>query len=151
MSDDRRLVIGIGNEYRHDDGVGPRVVAAVRPRLGGVELHVTDGEPTRMLELWTGADLAVVVDAVQAPGRPPGTWFELTLHDAAAGEAGGTHGVGLGTAVALGRVLDRLPRRLVILAVCGRDFGFGEGLSEPVEAAVAAVADRVHDLATPGR
>ncbi len=38
----------------------------------GVELVVTDGEPTRLIEAWTGAALAVVVDAVRAqPPHPP--------------------------------------------------------------------------------
>ncbi|MGH3405779.1 MAG: hypothetical protein ACRDRJ_25285, partial [Streptosporangiaceae bacterium] len=42
----------------------------------GVELVVTDGEPTRLIEAWTGAALAVVVDAVRVqpprPGARPG-------------------------------------------------------------------------------
>jgi len=36
-----------------------------------VELVLTDGEPTRLIEAWTRAALAVVVDAVRAhPPRP---------------------------------------------------------------------------------
>jgi hypothetical protein len=34
----------------------------------------------------------------------------------------------------------------VVLAVRGRDFGFGTGLSDPVEAAVAAITARVREL-----
>ncbi|GAA2623886.1 hydrogenase maturation protease [Paractinoplanes durhamensis] len=143
-----RLVIGVGNEYRCDDGVGPRVLAELVRRLPGVRLCVTDGEPGRMLDLWTGAALAVVVDAVRDPGRPPGSWFEVAVGGSAELAAGGTHAAGLGTAVALGRELDRLPQRLVVLAVCGQDFGFGTGLSGPVDAAVRPVADRVHELVT---
>jgi len=107
MADHRRVVIGVGNEYRRDDGVGPRVVAELIGRLPDVELRITDGEPSRMLDLWTGAALAVVVDAVHAPDRPVGAWFELAASDAPDEPSAGTHGVGLGTAVALGRVLGR--------------------------------------------
>ena len=69
------VVIGVGNEFRRDDGVGLAVVARLRDRVPpGVELVLTDGEPTRLIEAWTGAALAVVVDAVRAdpprPGRP---------------------------------------------------------------------------------
>jgi len=149
MADHRRVVIGVGNEYRRDDGVGPRVVAELTGRLPDVELRITDGEPSRMLDLWTGAALAIVVDAVYAPDRPVGAWFELAATDAPAEPSAGTHGVGLGTAVALGRVLGRLPERLVVLAVCGSEFGFGAGLSAPVEAAVRPVADRVRELIVP--
>jgi hydrogenase maturation protease len=150
MAYQRRVVIGVGNEYRRDDGVGPRVVAELTGRLTGVDLRVTDGEASRMLDLWTGTALAVVIDAVRAPDRPPGAWFELsasaTTEEPA---AAGTHGVGLGTAVALGRALGRLPDRLVVLAVCGTEFGFGASLTAPVEAAVRPVAERVRELFAP--
>jgi hydrogenase maturation protease len=141
-----RIVIGVGNEYRRDDGVGPRVVAELTGDLAGAELRVTDGEPGRLLDLWAGVALAVVVDAVHAPDHPPGTWFEVTAGETPESPAAGTHGAGLGTAVALGRALGRLPRRLVVLAVCGSEFGFGAGLSAPVEAAIAPVAARVRQL-----
>jgi len=149
MAIHRCVVIGVGNEYRRDDGAGPRVVAELAGRLTGVDLRVTDGEPSRMLDLWTDAALAVVVDAVHAPDRPAGAWFELAASDAPEEPSAGTHGVGLGTAVALGRVLGRLPRRLVVLAVCGTEFGFGAGLSAPVEAAIRPVAERVRELVAP--
>jgi hydrogenase maturation protease len=143
-----RIVIGVGNEFRRDDGVGPRVVAELTGDLAGAELRVTDGEPGRLLDLWAGVALAVVVDAVHAPDHPPGTWFEVCA-DAPEPPATGTHGAGLGTAVALGRALGRLPHRLVVLAVCGSEFGFGAGLSAPVEAAIAPVAARVRQLVVP--
>lgn len=145
------MVIGVGNEYRRDDGIGPRVVAELSASadVDGVELRVGDGEPSRMLDLWSGAALAVVIDAFHDPGHRAGAWLELSLDEAAGAAespAAGTHGVGLGRAVALGRVLDRLPDRLVVLAVCGREFGFGTGLTGPVEAAVRPVAERVREL-----
>ena len=57
------MVIGVGNEFRRDDGAGPAVVAKLRdPAPPGVELVTIDGEPTRLIEAWTGAALAVVVD-----------------------------------------------------------------------------------------
>jgi hydrogenase maturation protease len=74
----RRIVIGVGNEYRRDDGFGPLVIAELSarrardPRLADVGLCACDGEPTRLLDLWTGADLAVVVDVVRDGGDHPG-------------------------------------------------------------------------------
>jgi hydrogenase maturation protease len=66
------VVIGVGNEYRRDDGAGLTVVTSLRDRVPpGAELVLTDGEPTRLIEVWTGAALAVVFDAVRAdPPRP---------------------------------------------------------------------------------
>jgi hydrogenase maturation protease len=120
------------------------------PLLSMVDLYVSDGEPARLLDLWAGAELAVVIDAVHADEGPTGQWVELTLHhDTELPDelAVSSHGIGLGTTVALGSVLGRLPHLLVVLAVFGGEFGFGHGLTAPVAAAVRPVAVRVRELA----
>jgi Ni,Fe-hydrogenase maturation factor len=66
-------VIGVGNQFRHDDGAGPAVIERLRGQLPGeVELVVTDGDAVRLIEAWSGASLAVVVDAVRADPPVPG-------------------------------------------------------------------------------
>ena len=76
----RVVVIGVGNEFRRDDGAGP--TARLRGRVpGGVELLVCDGEPTRLIEAWDGAALAVVIDAVRAEPAVPGRLHRLVLDD----------------------------------------------------------------------
>jgi hydrogenase maturation protease len=153
----RRVVIGVGNEYRRDDGLGPAVVArlgelrATDPRLSTVELAVSDGEPTRLLDLWTGAELAVVVDAVRDGEGHGGHRYELVLDELASlpGEpAASSHAVSLGSTVELGKELGRLPRRLVVLAVGASELGFGAGLTPEVAATVEPVVDRVRELVT---
>jgi hydrogenase maturation protease len=142
-------VIGIGNEYRRDDGLGPAVVARLRDvdLPPDVTLAECDGEPTRVLELWTGADLAVVVDAVRTGGDHGGHVYEVAVADLAeASTAATSHGVGLGATVDLARALGRLPARLVVLAVDGTDFGFGTGLTPDVAAAVDPIVRRVRDV-----
>ena len=65
-------MIGVGNEFRRDDGAGPAVLASLRDRVPpGVDLVLTDGEPTRLIEAWTGAAVAVVIDAVPRWIRTP--------------------------------------------------------------------------------
>ncbi|GAA4607383.1 hydrogenase maturation protease [Actinoplanes octamycinicus] len=147
----RRVVIGIGNEYRRDDGFGPWVVAELAarraddPRLDGVDLRVSDGEPSRMLQAWSGADLAVLVDV--AAGDRTG-WCEVSLPEDAGpgGPVASGHAIGLGDTIRLARVLDRLPRRLVALVAYGREFGFGPGLSAPVAATIRPVTERICEL-----
>jgi hydrogenase maturation protease len=152
----RRVVIGIGNEYRRDDGFGPAVVAALaglRPgdsRLDQVELAVGDAEPARLIELWTGAGLVVVVDAVLDSARHAGDRHEFALEtldgQLPAERPAGSHAVSLGSTVELARVLGRLPDRLVVLAVSGSEFGFGQGLSAPVSSALPLVVERACEL-----
>src|SRR5919106_3414401 len=140
------IVIGIGNEFRHDDGAGPAVVQRLAD-LGVPEssLAVTDGEPSRLIELWSAAEVVVLVDAVRNDPARPGRIHELIV-DRPVGGLGGTarsHGFGLGEAIELALALERMPRRLVILAVEGADFTVGKGLSPEV----AAALDRVVQLA----
>lgn len=136
-------VIGIGNEFRHDDGAGPAVVQRLAEMdLPGVSLTVTDGEPTRLIELWSDADVVVLIDAVRNDPAHPGKIHELIV-DRPVGGLGGTassHGLGLGEAIDLAVALERMPRRLVILAVEGADFSAGTGLSPDVAAAVEHLA-----------
>jgi hydrogenase maturation protease len=148
----RTVVIGVGNEYRRDDGFGPAVVAKLAelrstdPLPSTVDLAVSDGEPTRLIDLWTGADLAVVVDAVRDGGDHGGHRYELVLDELAGlaeGRSASSHGISLGSTVELGQALGRLPRQLVVLAVGGSEFGFGIGLTPEVAAAVEPVAERV--------
>jgi hydrogenase maturation protease len=144
MSAGGTVVIGVGNEFRHDDGFGPAVVEALRRRdLPGVRFAVTDGEPGHLLDLWAGTDLAVVVDAALAAPPCPGRIHRLTHVSGGAAGPGSSHGLGLGDAVELGAVLGRLPGRLVVYAVEPADLSLGPGLSPAVRQAVEAVTEAV--------
>ena len=140
------VVIGVGNEFRRDDGAGPAVVASLRGRVPpGVELLLADGEPTRLIEAWTGAALAVVVDAVRADPPRPGRVHRFVLDRPIGGPARTTssHGFGLDDAVRLALALDRMPGRLVVHAVEAADLSQGQGLTPLVAAAVGDVARAV--------
>ena len=139
------VVVGIGNEYREDDGVGLVVVAEIERRgLPNVRVVSTDGEPSRMIEAWSGADVAVVVDAVRLTDPTPGRVHRMLVDDLPGHvSAASSHGLGVPEAVELARVLDRLPGRLVLYTVEVAETGFGVGLSDPVAAAVGDLVDTV--------
>jgi hydrogenase maturation protease len=144
----RVVVIGVGNEFRRDDGAGPAVISRLRHWVPpGVRLVVTDGEPTRLIEAWTGAALAVVVDAVRAEPPQPGRVHRFVVDRPGAGtaRAGSSHGLGLGDAIALAMALDRMPGRLIVHAIEAADLAQGVGLTPEVAAAVPPVASAVLD------
>jgi hydrogenase maturation protease len=137
------VVIGIGNPYRRDDGIGPAVAREIeRLHLPGVRVIISDGEPVSLLTAWDGAGLAVVIDAVRQAPACPGRIRRLTSSQLDSDGAGASsHGFGVPYALRLGRALNRQPGRLVIIAVEGADFTAGAGLSATVTAALpAAVA-----------
>jgi hydrogenase maturation protease len=140
------VVIGVGNEFRRDDGAGPAVVASLRDRVPpGVDLVLMDGEPTRLIEAWTGASLAVVIDAVRAHPSCPGRVHRFVLDGSRAGpaQAASSHGFGLDDAVSLAVALDRMPGRLIVHAIEAADLTQGTGLTPPVAAAIDEVARAV--------
>jgi hydrogenase maturation protease len=153
----RTVVIGVGSDFRGDDGVGPAVLARLAGRVPpGVALVASDGEPANLLEAWDGASVAIVVDAVQAGSAPAGALHRVEIVGRYAmpgpepvGESAGmsgSHQLGLGSAIGLAQVLDRLPARLIVHGIQGSDFTMGAGLSEPVAGAVddlvaAVIAD----------
>ena len=142
------MVIGVGNEFRRDDGVGPAVIGQLRDLVPvGVRLVITDGEPTRLIEAWTGAALAIVVDAVRAQPPYPGRVHRFVVDRPADGVAStaSSHGLGLDDAIALAVALDRLPGRLIVHAVEAADLTQGTGLTPAVAAAVGAVVAAILD------
>ncbi|MGG7569341.1 hydrogenase maturation protease [Streptomyces sirii] len=147
-------VIGVGNDYRHDDGVGWAVVAGLaqrekqRPLPHGTRLTCTDGDPARLISAWEGVRLAIVVDAAHARPARPGRVHRLRLDgdlpQAPRGEIS-SHGFSLGDTVRLARTLDRLPGELLVYAVEAADTSLGPGLSPQVAAAVGPLVQRIED------
>jgi hydrogenase maturation protease len=131
-------LIGIGNRSRSDDAAGLEVVRRLRlAHPPGVRLIEQEGEPVSLIESWSAADEAVVVDAVSS-GSAPGTLYRFDVTDAPlpAEVFPSTHAMGLPEAVELARQLGRLPGRLVVYGVEGESWEAGERLSEPVQKTV---------------
>jgi hydrogenase maturation protease len=145
MSEPWTVVIGVGNEFRRDDGIGPALVEYLRPLdLPRVRLVSADGEPTQLLDAWAGADLAVIVDAVLLEPSVPGRIHRTSVDQIpGGGRSASSHGLGIPEALMLAQALDRIPRRMAVFAVEAAHFGYGNGLSAPVAAALPDLADAV--------
>lgn len=155
---ERVIVIGVGTEFRCDDGAGPAVVDRLRGTVpAGVDLLCSDGEPTRLMEEWMGAAVAIVVDAVSGGDAAPGTLHRVVVPEpaseqgthampgqaASAAAPASSHGLGLGQAIELSSVLSRLPALLILHGVQGQNFGYGQAFSPAVAAAIDDLTARV--------
>ena len=130
-----RLVIGIGNQDRGDDGVGPFVVHGLVCRV--VAAITCRGDITELMTLWSEYANVVVVDAMRA-GGPAGQIRRVNPADGplpVAAYSGSTHAVGLAEAIELSRYLGRLPDQLIVIGIEGRGFDVGGELSPTVRAA----------------
>lgn len=146
------VVIGIGNRFRRDDGVGPAVAELLDGRTPpGVLVTVCDGDPSDLLDLWAHARLAVVIDAVLCEPSTPGRIWRTSVDALRGVTAASSHALGLPEVIPLGRALGRLPGELVVIAVEAQLLDLGLGLSAPVAAAVPrAVAAVLDELARIG-
>ena len=142
----RRLVAGIGEPMRSDDGAGPRVVRELRGQVApDVQLVERVADPTRLLELWRGRELAIVVDASRS-GAELGTVRRVEATELTGSEAASltsSHGFSFRETLELGRALGILPERLVLVLVEAGDLGRGASLSPEVARGVREAARRV--------
>lgn len=154
------LVVGLGNPLLADDGVGWRVVEAVRGRLAGdpaltadpafadVELdHLAVGGLS-LMERLVGYRRAILVDAMVTGEHPPGTVRRFSIADIPGREAthlDSAHDASLAVALAAGRSLGAdLPAEIAIVAVeAVRVDEFAEALTPAVAAAIPAAVEVV--------
>ncbi len=140
------VVIGVGNLYRSDDGVGLTIARQVdEAAMPGVQVREETGEGAALLDAWQGADVVILCDAVRS-GAAPGTIHRLEAHRQPI-PAGffhySTHAFSVAEAVELARALGQLPPHLVLYGVEGANFTAGVGLSPPVAQAAQAVVRQV--------
>jgi hydrogenase maturation protease len=139
-------VIGVGNEWRRDDAAGLVVARRLRDTLlTGVRVVEHEGEPLDLIEEWSAASEAIVIDAVNSDAEP-GTIHRLeavSTRLAAEQFRGSTHALSVAEAVELARALERLPDRLLVYGIEGRSFTAGSGLTAEVEQAVRTVVSEL--------
>ncbi len=144
----RVLVIGVGNDYRHDDAVGLVVARHLREKnLEHITVREMSGEGAALIAAWQGADSVIIIDAVQS-GAAPGTIFRIEAHREPIPTNFfhySTHAFGVAEAVETARSLGQLPRNLIIYGIEGRNFSVGEGLSPEVKRAAEEVARLILD------
>jgi hydrogenase maturation protease len=142
----KTLLIGVGNVYRSDDGVGIDVVRRIGKQApAGVSILEASGEGAALLDAWAEAAAVILVDAVQS-GAPPGTIHRLdALKEPIPSRFFhySTHSFSVAEAVELARALNQLPPRLIVFGIEGKNFAAGESLSAEVEEAAAASAARI--------
>ena len=140
------IVIGIGNRFRSDDGVGPEVAAWLRDHLPeAVQSIESDGEPATLISRLEGADAAWLIDACRS-GAEPGTIHRLDVSSTPLPQGLvtlSTHGVSIASTIELARALDELPARCIVYAVEAASFETGGLLTPSVADAVKEVGRRI--------
>lgn len=138
-------LVGMGNPWRNDDGVGVHV--ARRLSEGGLPPHVEVMVVEDVIESYVfdiarkAAGSVVLVDAAMVDGLAPGSIvFGKVDEMEAAGSDVSTHKLALRTVES---VLRRSGKETYLLGIVAADIDFGDAISPAVQAAADCVVDLV--------
>lgn len=141
------LCIGIGNEFRGDDGVGALVAHTLEAKqLPNTVVTCTSGEGAALMHLWDGWDTVFVVDAVSSAKGVAGTIYRFDAHTETVPSRFfnySTHAFSLGEAIELARLLGTLPPRIIVYGIEGASFEAGAALSNAVKTAANQVVEDI--------
>ena len=140
-------VIGVGNEFRGDDGLGRQVARELRkfnPKDTCIE--ESSGESLSLMEMWADAERVILVDAIQS-GAEPGAILRFEVAQQALPveilRQCSTHGASVPEAIELARALGRLPKEMVFYGIEGLCFDHGHSLSQIASVAVGEAVNRI--------
>jgi len=152
-----KLILGIGQSLRGDDGAG---LAAVKlwqsrfpARAADSDLRVESLElpGLALLDYFVAVDKVLLVDAVRS-GAAAGTLHWLGEADLAGFclGSGSAHGWGVAETLALGRQVqpENMPNHLTILGIEARELDLGEGLSPEVAGVMDQAAKMIEQWAS---
>jgi len=148
------LVLGLGNILLSDEGVGVRIVEALdasHELPDGVDLLDGGTSGMDLLDMVADRDCLIVADAVNAAG-PAGRLIRLEDDDIRAlfELRFSPHQLGLSDLLAALRLVDKAPRRVVIIGVVPQDLTLGLELSAAAaggrDAAVSMIVDELSRL-----
>jgi hydrogenase maturation protease len=140
------LVVGVGNEYRSDDGVGILIAREIREKhLRSVTVKEESGEGTALMEAWKGFKAVILIDAISSASKPgtivtidarkktvPAKFFHYS-----------THAFSVAEAIELARVLKTLPPQVFLFGIEGASFHAGVGLSRMVQESAKNVVSQI--------
>ena len=118
MSNDRILVLGVGNILLHDEGVGVKAVVKLQSEYDfsdNVELMDGGTLGLSLLDPICQANHLIVVDAVKF-GQPPGTLYRFTAEDfqRRVQYKNSLHQLDLVDTLAFAEVLEKRPSAVIV-------------------------------------
>ena len=139
-------VIGIGNKFRNDDGIGLLVAEQLKEfSIPGVQVVALSGEGGDLLGAWSDTDTVFLIDAVSS-GSSTGTIRRIDVnHQVIPTELfhHSTHAFSVVDCIELAKILGTLPERCILFGIEGKDFGMGTTISPAVKRAAGEVATTI--------
>jgi hydrogenase maturation protease len=143
----KTIILGLGNPAFGDDGVGALVARALKLELAGsgVAVEAAAVAGLDVLDILSGFERAIIIDAIQSPQGQPGSIYRMAESQLPAFQEKTPHQMDFLAALALGRSLGlELPREVTIFAIEAGDIARpNEGCTAEVERAIPRCLDMV--------
>ena len=161
----RTIILGLGNTILSDDGAGIYLARMLRNKLGLSDNNLRDNSPVNpnrstiiikeaslggfdFIDLLTGFDRAVIIDAIHTKSGYPGEFYELdpkALKPSV--RLSSLHGIDFATACEMAHQMKvPFPEEIRIFAIEVEDeFTFGESCTEKVKAALPKACGFIYD------
>jgi len=137
------VVIGVGNDFRSDDGVGLYIARTVGGlNLPGVTTIVGVADGSNLMTAWENSRAVFIIDCALS-GSEAGTIhiFDGLTEDIPADlfPRFSTHAIDIPESIKLGRILGGLPPLLTVYAIEGENLAAGADLTYKVKTAAERV------------
>jgi len=141
-------IIGLGNELLSDDGVGIRVLRALRARLphDNVTFEELSIGGLQLLDYITGCERCMIIDAVATNKHPPGTTYRFVqTADSNPVTLTSSHQIDLAQVMTLATVMGGdLPRTLIVYGIEAGDLmTFHDGCTGEVSRAIPTLVETI--------
>jgi hydrogenase maturation protease len=138
------VVIGVGNDFRSDDGVGLTVARAIAAlNLPGVTVIAGVADGSNLVTAWENSQAVFIVDCARS-GAEPGTihTFDPLSEEIPADifPRFSTHAIDIPESIKLSRLLDTLPPQMTVYGIEGENLAAGAELTYKVKTAAKKVA-----------
>ena len=141
------VVVGLGNEFRSDDGCGPAVARRVEELCArSVDIIQPLADGTGLIMAWSGYHTVFLIDSVKSGAQPGQIFrFEPLLEKLPEDvfRPTSSHRLSLSQIIRLAETLQKLPGRLILFAIEGANFDYGTTMTPNVASAVDEVARRI--------
>ena len=141
-------IIGLGNEFLSDDGVGIRVVRELKNRLtlGSAAFEELSVGGLQLLDYLVGTEECVIVDAITSGLQPAGTLYRFIQDaDHEPIKLTSSHQIDLSQVLSLAKLLGAaLPKRLTVYGIEANDVTtFQDSCTNQVSSAIPRLVDLI--------
>jgi hydrogenase maturation protease len=148
----KNLILGIGSEILSDDGIGPRMVAEMKPALAerGIEFKTSLTGGMDLLDLIVGYGRVIIIDSIKTPGGKPGSVYHFSSGQfMETSHISSFHDLSFTATLQLGRKMEMdLPDQIDVIAIeIADDMTFSSDLSPLLQKKYLQVRQEVMRIA----